>query len=155
MGHFDYRLYLPTNILQFSTCLVYFSLNCQISILFSKQISLCFTSFLQGFKVGYIVFKKSSSLSAALNLDKSTVRVLSTKKNPVATGMKSKYSEWDCMDMREEVFSSQYQPVNRGHLVLAYNAICLLVQTQKSFYCNNLVQVFTCLTHAVCAADYQ
>lgn len=48
----------------------------------------------KGFKVGYIVFKKSSSLSAALNLDKSTVRVLSTEKSPIPTGMKKWIEEY-------------------------------------------------------------
>ncbi|XP_058941517.2 ribosomal RNA-processing protein 7 homolog A-like [Pocillopora verrucosa] len=48
----------------------------------------------KGFKVGYIVFKKSSSLSAALNLDKSTVRVLSTEKSPVVTGVNKWIEEY-------------------------------------------------------------
>ena len=43
------------------------------------------------------MFKKSSSINAALNIDSSTVRVLSTEKDPVVTGMKSecyrKYSK--------------------------------------------------------------
>ncbi|XP_068674267.1 ribosomal RNA-processing protein 7 homolog A-like [Montipora foliosa] len=49
---------------------------------------------LVGFKVGYIVFKKSSSLDAALNLDSSTIRVLSTAKKPVVTGMKKWVQEY-------------------------------------------------------------
>ncbi|KAL9956983.1 hypothetical protein ACROYT_G038555 [Oculina patagonica] len=49
---------------------------------------------IKGFKVGYIVFKKSSSLTAALNLDSSTVRVLSTEKNPIQTGMKKWIQEY-------------------------------------------------------------
>lgn len=38
------------------------------------------------------MFKKSSSVDAALNFDSSAVRLLSTAKDPVVTGMKSKYN---------------------------------------------------------------
>jgi len=49
---------------------------------------------IKGFKVGYIVFKKSSSLTAALNLDSSAVRVLSSEKKPIPTGMKKWTQEY-------------------------------------------------------------
>lgn len=48
----------------------------------------------KGFKVGFVVFKKLSSLDAALNLDSSTVKVLSTPKHPVVTGMKKWVQEY-------------------------------------------------------------
>ncbi|CAH3190856.1 unnamed protein product [Porites evermanni] len=48
----------------------------------------------KGFKVGYIVFKKSSSINTALALDSSTIRVLSTTNQPVITGMKKWIQEY-------------------------------------------------------------
>ena len=46
---------------------------------------------MQGFKVAYVVFKTSSSVDRALELDSSETRLLSTEENPIRTGLKSKY----------------------------------------------------------------
>ncbi len=48
-------------------------------------------SCVQGFKVAYVVFKKMDSLKKAKCLPFSKTMIISTKDNPLDTGMKSKY----------------------------------------------------------------
>lgn len=54
----------------------------------------CVCSF-QGFKVGYIVFQNSSSLTAAKSHPHNVPLVVSTEQRPVRTGVQS---EWHCSD---------------------------------------------------------
>lgn len=52
-----------------------------------------YCSFFQGFKVGYIVFRKPASVETVKQLPFDTPLVISTPKNPVSTGVKSKSSQ--------------------------------------------------------------
>ena len=45
-----------------------------------------------GFKTGYIIFEKESSITKALALDQNFKLLLSTNKSPVLTGIESKYT---------------------------------------------------------------